>query len=94
MPGDVWKQLIFSGTFNISATIAKLCSLSSRLSSIMVKNVGISNDVLSAGIVTLIVLPLKSGFGGSERERGGGSVCVCWNMFSSLYFRNAIAQLG
>ena len=57
--------MISTGTSNISATIAKLCSLSSRLSSIMVKNLGIANDVLSAGIVTLIELPLKSGFGGS-----------------------------
>ena len=59
---------MLTGTSNISAITAKLCSSSSRLSSIMVKNAGISNDVLSAGIVTLIVLPLKSGFGGSERE--------------------------
>ena len=37
----------------------------------MVKNVGISNNVRWAGIVTLIVALLKSGYGGSERERGG-----------------------
>ena len=79
---------MLTGTSNISAMIAKLCSLSSRLSSIMVKNLGISNDVLSAGIVTLIVLPLKSGFGVSVRGGRGVGVCVGVEMMVlSLYFR-------
>ena len=59
------KQMTPSGT-SISATIAKLCSSSSRLSSLIVKNVGIVKLLLFAGIVTLIGVPLKSGTGGSE----------------------------
>ena len=39
------------------------------LSSYMVKNVDTANAVLSAGIVTSMVSALKSGSGGSERER-------------------------
>ena len=67
-PSCVMKQLIFSGTSNISASIAKLCSSSSTLSSLTVKNVGISSVLLPAGIVTLIEVTLKSGPGGSEGD--------------------------
>ena len=68
VPGAVWKQLISSGTSSISATIAKLCSSSSMLSSLIVKNVDTANVVLFAGIVTSMVSALKSGSGGSERD--------------------------
>ena len=59
---------MFSGTSIISATIVKLCSSSSILSSLIVKNVDTANVVLSAGIITSMVSALKSGSGGSERE--------------------------
>ena len=59
-PTAVWKHAVFSGTPNISATTAKLCSSSSILSSLIVKNVDISNDLLLAGTVTLIASPRKS----------------------------------
>ena len=58
-----------SGTSSISATNAKRCSSSSRLSSLIVKNVDTGNVVLSAGIVTIMEESLKSGSGGSENER-------------------------
>ena len=60
---------MFSGTSSISATIAKLCSSSSILSSLIVKNVDTANVVLSAGIITIMEESLKSGSGGSENER-------------------------
>ena len=53
-----------SGTSSISATIAKLCSSSSMLSSVIAKNVDTANDLLLAGIMMLVVALLKSG--GSE----------------------------
>ena len=68
VPGAVWKQLMFSGTSSISATIAKLCSSSSILSSLIVKNVDTGYVVLSAGIIIPMVSALKSGSGRSERE--------------------------
>ena len=68
VPGAVWKQLMFSGTSSISATIAKLCSSSSMLSSLIVKNVDTSNVVLSSEIIRSMVSALKSGSGGSKRE--------------------------
>ena len=39
VPGAVWKQPIFSEMSNMSATSANLCSSSSILSSLIVKNV-------------------------------------------------------
>ena len=59
---------MFSGTSSISATTAKLCSSSSMLSSLIVKNVDTANVELCAGIVTVTLLALKSRFGGSKRE--------------------------
>ena len=60
--------MMSTGTSSISATIAKLCSYSSMLSSLIVKNVDTANVVLSAGIITSTVSALKSGSGGSERK--------------------------
>ena len=55
-----WKQLMCSGTSIISAIIAKLCWTSFISSSVILKNVCTSNDVLLAGIVMLIVPLVKS----------------------------------
>ena len=69
VPGAVWKQLMSSDTSSISATNAKLCSSSSMLSSLIVKNLGTLNVLLEAGIITSMEETLKSGPGGSEIER-------------------------
>ena len=63
-----WKQLMFSGTSIISAIIAKLCWTSFISSSKILKNVCISNDILLAGIVMLIV-PLEKSVPDEQKHR-------------------------
>ena len=69
-PTPIWKQLIFSGTSGpISPTIAKLCSSSSILSSLIVKNCIISYDrPLLAGTVIVVTLSLKSATDREDKE--------------------------
>ena len=70
-----WKQLILSGTSIISAIIAKLCWTSFISSSIILINVCISNNILLAGIVMLIV-PLEKSVSDEQTHRKSSSQSI------------------
>ena len=81
---------MFSGTSIISAIIANLCWTSFISSSIILKNVCISNDILLAGIVMLIV-PLVKSVPDEENHRKSSSLFIA---LAILQFVHSYCQRG